>query len=75
MLRIILKSGSSPILVYPAGEVLAAALQCNAIRAMVNSKDDPYAEALRKACADRDECVLEMAVWNCRQNSLPREQS
>ena len=41
--------------------------KCNAIRAMVNSKDIRYYELIKEACKDNNDKIKRMALWACKQ--------
>jgi len=41
--------------------------KCNAIRAMVNSKDNKYNDLIKEACNDRNDNIRTMANWACKQ--------
>lgn len=41
--------------------------KCNAIRAMVNSRDNRYYELIKDACNDNNDKIKTMAIWACKQ--------
>ena len=41
--------------------------KCNAIRAMVNSKDNKYNDLIKEACKDNNDKIKTMAIWACKK--------
>lgn len=41
--------------------------KCNAIRAMVNSKDNRYNDLIKEACRDDNDNIKTMAIWACKR--------
>ncbi|HEY8890809.1 MAG TPA: 4Fe-4S double cluster binding domain-containing protein [Clostridium sp.] len=41
--------------------------KCNAIRAMVNSKDNKYYDLIKEACKDNNDKIKTMAIWACNK--------